>query len=123
MKRSGGKVGVGLGWVSSGVSFFVFKRGVFAKGSQGKQQQLVGTLLGVDSLLIIFNHRSFQKPIAVSPRFSVVFWKEGCLERMGKVPLEGWVWFRFVFEATHVSSLVYMYQRDCFFCVYLKGTT
>ena len=30
---------------------------------------------------ILFNHRSFQKP-AVSPGLWVVFWKEGCLERM-----------------------------------------
>ena len=43
--------------------------------------------LGVDSLSILFNHRSFQKP-AVLPGFPEVFLKEGSLERMGKVPLE-----------------------------------
>ena len=38
---------------------------------------------------ILFNHRSFQKP-AVFAGFLEVFWKEGSLKRMGKVPLESW---------------------------------
>ena len=42
---------------------------------------------GVDSLSILFNHCSFQKP-AVSPEFLEVLWKEGSLERIGKVPIE-----------------------------------
>ena len=42
---------------------------------------------GVDSFSILFNHRSVQKP-AVFPEFLEVCWKEGSLERMGKVPLE-----------------------------------
>ena len=35
-----------------------------------------GELLGVDSSSILSNHRSFQKPIAVSPRFFMVSWKD-----------------------------------------------
>ena len=42
----------------------------------------------VDSLSILFNYRSFQAP-AVCSGFPEVFWKEGSLERMGEVPLEG----------------------------------
>ena len=44
--------------------------------------------LGVDSVSILFNHRSFQKLAAFFFRFPEVFWKEGSLERMGKVPME-----------------------------------
>ena len=47
----------------------------------------VANILGVDSLSILFNHRSFQKP-AVS--LGSDFWKEGSLERMGECPLETW---------------------------------
>ena len=36
---------------------------------------------------IIFNHRSFQR-LAVFPGIPEVFWKEGSLERMRKVPLK-----------------------------------
>ena len=36
---------------------------------------------------ILFSHRAFQEP-AISPGFSVVFRKEGSLQRMGKLPLE-----------------------------------
>ena len=48
---------------------------------------LLPTILGVDSLSILFNHRSVLKQIAVLPGFLKVFKKEGSLERMGKVPL------------------------------------
>ena len=44
------------------------------------------TIPTVDFFSILFNHRSFQP--AVSPGFWVVFWKEGSLERMWKLPLE-----------------------------------
>ena len=43
-------------------------------------------LLAVDSLSILFNHRSCQQP-AVVPEFREVTEKEGFLGRMGKVPL------------------------------------
>ena len=39
--------------------------------------------MSLDSLSILFNIFSFQKP-AVSPAVLMVFWKEGSLERMGK---------------------------------------
>ena len=41
----------------------------------------IATFLGVDSLSILV-HRSFQKPIVVSPAVLMDFWKEGSLERM-----------------------------------------
>ena len=46
--------------------------------------------LGVDSLSILFNHRSFQKP-AVFPGLLTVSLEEGFPERMGKAALEYWL--------------------------------
>ena len=48
------------------------------------ERQRFGRFPGVESFSILLNHRSFQKP-AVFPGFLQVFWKEGSLERMGKV--------------------------------------
>ena len=54
--------------------------------------------LGVDSLSILFNHRSFQKPIAVFPGFGWVSrkkdpWKEwgSNPQKQGQLGLENWV--------------------------------
>ena len=47
----------------------------------------IGCYLGLDSLSILFSHRSFQKTGSVSPECFMVSCKEGSLER-GKVPLE-----------------------------------
>ena len=54
---------------------------------QIKRRGLLSTVLGVDSFSILFNHRSFQKPV-VSPGVLTVCWEEGSLERMRKCPLE-----------------------------------
>ena len=57
--------------------------------SRGRGAGTVDTFLLVDSLSIRFNHHSFQAPIAVSPGFWAVFWKENrWKEWTGKLPLE-----------------------------------
>ena len=56
-----------------------------------KHGQAVGTFKEADSFSILFNHRSFQKPIVFSPWILLVFLEEGSLERLGKCPLEQWV--------------------------------
>ena len=63
--------------------------------------------LGVDSFSILFNHRSFEKPIAFSPGFWVAFWKAGCLERMEMEvsPRDGYV-FRGTLSALNATEVL-----------------
>ena len=51
-------------------------------------QLYTSTVLGVDSMSILFNHRSFQKPDPFPCIFDGFLRRFGPVERMGKAPLE-----------------------------------
>ena len=62
-------------------------RGAFLGLKLNQAKRIDKSIYRVDSDSSLFSHPSFQK-LAVSPGCLAVFWKEGSLERMGKVPLE-----------------------------------